>query len=46
MRHSPGCEFSDVAEMIIPLQETGDLNGDGQVSIADVTALVNVILGK
>lgn len=24
----------------------GDVNGDGQVSIADVTALVNIILGK
>jgi hypothetical protein len=24
----------------------GDVNMDGQVSIADVTALVNIILGK
>ena len=24
----------------------GDVNGDGQVTVADVTALVNVILGK
>lgn len=25
---------------------SGDVNGDGQISIADVTALVNKILGK
>ena len=24
----------------------GDVNGDGSVSVADVTALVNIILGK
>ena len=24
----------------------GDVNGDGQVTIADVTALVNIILGS
>jgi len=24
----------------------GDVNGDGQITIADVTALVNIILGK
>jgi hypothetical protein len=24
----------------------GDVNGDGNVTIADVTALVNIILGK
>ena len=24
----------------------GDINGDGQVTIADVTKLVNIILGK
>jgi hypothetical protein len=24
----------------------GDINGDGSVTIADVTALVNIILGK
>ena len=24
----------------------GDMNGDGQITIADVTSLVNVILGK
>ena len=25
---------------------TGDVNGDGNVSIADVTAVVNIVLGK
>ena len=24
----------------------GDMNGDGEVSVTDVTSLVNVILGK
>ncbi len=36
---SPG----EVVEAIYP---RGDVNGDRQVSIADVTALVNIILGK
>jgi hypothetical protein len=31
---------------VSPAALTGDVNGDGQVSIADVTALVNIILGK
>ena len=29
-----------------PLGQVGDVNQDGQVTIADVTALVNIILGK
>lgn len=28
------------------LSAVGDVNGDGQITIADVTDLVNVILGK
>lgn len=28
------------------LTAVGDVNGDGQITIADVTDLVNVILGK
>ena len=27
-------------------QEAADVNGDGGITIADVTALVNIILGK
>ena len=30
----------------IQFAKKGDVNGDGQVTIADVTALVNIILGK
>lgn len=30
----------------IQFAKRGDVNGDGQVTIADVTALVNIILGK
>ena len=30
----------------VPEANDGDINGDGQVTIADVTKLVNIILGK
>jgi hypothetical protein len=33
-------------EKEIPVVLRGDVNGDGQVTIADVTALVNIILGN
>ena len=29
-----------------PINQKGDVNGDGQVNVADVTALVNIVLGK
>ncbi len=43
--------MSKSAELIVtydhsPVQPSGDLNGDGQITIADVTKLVNIILGK
>ena len=41
-----GYENSDTATMTINMSQMGDLNADGQVSIADVTFLVNIILGK
>ena len=41
-----GYKDSDTASIIVGLSNVGDLNGDGQVSIADVTFLVNLILGK
>jgi len=41
-----GYENSDTATMTINMSQMGDLNADGQISIADVTSLVNVILGK
>ena len=37
---------SEPASIIVALQNVGDVNGDGQVSIADVTSLVNAILGE
>jgi len=43
-------EYTGSAEMVLPFEaETtllGDVNGDEEVTIADVTALVNIILGK
>jgi len=41
-----GYENSDTATTTINMSQMGDLNADGQISIADVTSLVNVILGK
>ena len=43
-------EYTGAAELVLPFEaETtvlGDVNGDGDVTIADVTALVKIILGK
>ncbi|MCR5131837.1 MAG: dockerin type I repeat-containing protein [Prevotella sp.] len=42
-------EYSGTSELIMSKEVVttlGDVNRDGQVSIADVTALVNIILGK
>ena len=41
-----GYKDSDTVSLIVSLTNVGDVNGDGQVSIADVTSLVNAILGK
>ena len=38
--------FDDVRLEYLGARLRGDVNGDGDVSIADVTALVNIILGK
>ena len=37
---------SEPAAITFALPQVGDLNGDGSITIADVTALVDVILGK
>ena len=37
---------SETATATIDMAQVGDVNGDGVITIADVTALVNVILGK
>ena len=41
-------EYSGTQELVLPVSATlvGDVNRDGQISIADVTALVNIIVGK
>ena len=43
-------EYTGTAELVLPFEEAafvlGDVNRDGYVTIADVTALVNIILGK
>ena len=43
-------EYTGTAELVLPFEEAafvkGDVNRDGQATIADVTALVNIILGK
>ena len=43
-------EYTGSAELVLPFEEEttvlGDVNRDGDVTIADVTALVNIILGK
>ena len=43
-------EYTGSAELVLPFEEAtfvlGDVNKDGTITIADVTALVNIILGK
>lgn len=41
-----GYSDSEASVITINTADVGDLNGDGTISIADVTGLVNVILGK
>jgi uncharacterized protein YjdB len=41
---SSGADTS--APFTVNVLSLGDINRDGQISIADVTALVNIILGK
>ena len=37
---------SDVATKIVTMSQMGDIDGDGQLTVTDVTSLVNAILGK
>ncbi|MBR5656301.1 MAG: leucine-rich repeat domain-containing protein [Prevotella sp.] len=41
-----GYTDSDIATTTINLSQVGDMDGDGQVNINDVTTLVNIILGR
>ena len=49
--HSPNADmtlnaFRAYFQLSSTSEGTGDVNGDGSITIADVTALVNIILGK
>lgn len=41
-------EYTGTAELVLPIEATkiGDVNRDGLVDVSDVTALVDIILGK
>ena len=41
-----GYDNSDVATKTITINKLGDIDGDGQLTVTDVTSLVNAILGK
>lgn len=41
-----GYDNSDTATMTVNLSQIGDVNADGELNAADITALVNAILGK
>lgn len=42
-------EYTGTAELVLPFEEPtkpGDVNRDGEVDVQDITAMVNIILGK
>lgn len=41
-------EYTGTAELVLPIEATkiGDVNRDGEVNISDVTAMIDIILGK
>ena len=41
-----GYDNSDKATMTINISQMGDVNADGEINAADITAVVNAILGK
>ena len=41
-----GYEDSEIATTTVNLSQVGDLDGDGELSVTDITSLVNAILGK
>ncbi|MBR5656218.1 MAG: hypothetical protein IKW98_05990 [Prevotella sp.] len=41
-----GYTDSDIATMTINISQVGDMDGDGELTVTDVTSLVNAILGK
>ncbi len=41
-----GYDNSDTATMTINMSQIGDVNADGELNAADITAVVNAILGK
>ena len=41
-----GYDNFDTATMTINMSQMGDVNADGELNAADITAVVNAILGK
>jgi hypothetical protein len=41
-----GYEDSEIATTTVNLSQVGDMDGDGELSVTDITSLVNAILGK
>ena len=41
-----GYEDSEPAEITFNLMQAGDVNGDGEINVSDVTSLVSIILGQ
>ena len=41
-------EYTGTAELVLPIEATkiGDVNRDGEINISDVTAMIDIILGK
>ena len=42
-------EYTGTEELVLPFEEPtkpGDVNRDGDVDVQDITAMVNIILGK
>ena len=41
-------EYTGTAELVLPFEATkiGDVNRDGEINISDVTAMIDIILGK
>jgi hypothetical protein len=37
---------SEVATTTVDMGQMGDMDGDGDVTVSDITSIVNVILGK
>jgi hypothetical protein len=41
-----GCIDSEMATKTINMSQVGDIDADGQITVSDITSLVNLLLGK